>query len=523
MSTSNLLDLIKEIKAAVNNQDWEGLKQLVLNLKNYMATVENPIIRELAELNEFIKALEEVLRYSQSDNKMIFQAKLEFIQIKIFSIENIVENLNADFKSDLDDLSEALGELGVTEEDMITPIIEEISPPLNGELKKQVDTKLEPPSMIRPPTGIPQQAEKPPAGAPSELTPSFLRKSPPVGPPKPMTTGPPKPMATSPPKPMTAGPPKPMATSPPKPMATSPPKPMTAGPPKPMTAGPPKPIISSPSSKTISSDEEELEYVEASLIEEKREENVPFSYLTETPPTTEIAPPKRKKAASVDMGQKIIESESVQAQETASNMLQRNTRVSYFDQMNPDTNYMLTVKITKEQIERIQSETVTHVYSSFEVEKTEQKPTIIKVVPFFPGCLVTPNQAEVNIDEEKQEVLFWITPLVLGEIDACVEFWHEGKRVDKVDTPTKIVTQTISKVFATAGVVSGVVPAALEFLNIDVNGYLSLVFSSYAPQLQAFFSVWGILIIEIIIVSALIALGVFFYLRKKPTKTEVEK
>ncbi|NHI93015.1 MAG: hypothetical protein EAX96_10975 [Candidatus Lokiarchaeota archaeon] len=514
MSTSNLLDLIKFIKNDVNNQDWEALKQHYLDLKNYIATVNNPIIREMAELNEFVASLEELLVSSQSQNKMIFQAKLEFIQIKIFSIENIVENLNMDFQKDLDDLSNALGELGVSEEEIKTPIIKETTfSSLGMEKDVSVDSKppeiLERSSITGPPTEVPMKI--PPTAPPKAIS------GPPTG--VPMKIPP-----TAPPK-ATSGPPTEMSMKIPP---TAPPK-ARSGPPSgipmklPPTA-PPKPISVTASTDQPTEDSS-LEYIEASMHEEKREEPVPFSFLSKAPPPSmdSISSKKKKEATPVHDRERKSEITGAQIESVSENVLQRNTRISYFDQMNPDTNYTLKIKISKQQIDKIQSETVTHVYSSFEVEKTEQKPPIVKIIPFFPGCLITPNQAEVNIEEDNLEVLFWITPLVLGKIDSCVEFWFEGKRIDKVETPTKIVTQTISKVMATAGVVTGVVPAALEFLNIDVNGYLSALFSTYWPQMETFFSVWGILIIEIIIVSALIGLGAFFYLKKRPKETEVEK
>ncbi len=495
MSTSQLIVHLNNIKTYIKQNYWDGIKQEFANFKNILESVTNPLIHELSDLREFIKALDELLSLDGEQGKMLFQAKLEFLEVKIFVLENSLGKIpNA--TEDEDDLLETLEMLGVDsqeieylESESLEPSSIEITPSMrekSNEMKEQLSS-FSMPSSDSTAKSIPQSS---------------------IGPPTPMT-GPPTPM-TGPPKPMT-GPPKPM-TGPPKPM-TGPPTPMT---PKPisgaMTSQPSPPLPSFPAP------------AESAPPNKSKKDVRKRSSFPET--LKEIRSEEKLEEISKADAKRMSESKTAERATSSSglsNILQRNTRISYYNQMNPESNYLLRIRISKKEIEQIQSGEVSHVYSSFEIEKTEDKPPIVRIIPFFPGCLVTPQQAEVNVEEELQDVFFYITPLVMGNIESCVEFWYEGKRIDRVETPTRIVTQTMTKIVATAGIVTGVVPAGLEFLNIDVNAYLSETFSQYWPQLSAFFSIYGILILELIIVASLIGVALFMFLRKKPKETEIEQ
>jgi len=515
MSVNELINLLSTIKTHIQQLYWPGIKQGFTSFKNTLDSITNPVVKELSDLQEFVKALEELISIEVEQGKMIFQAKLEFLEVKIFVLENSLGKI-PDAIEDEQDLLETLEILGVDDEEIQNIEVETSEPKVvditasmakkTQDMMDQVHSleKLNAPSLASPSApGSPTARSGPPkpmTGVPKPM----------AGPPKAM--GPPKPIMSLSGKPI----PKPLPSAGPPKTFSGPPKPMT-GPPKPMTGSsraieavspettPATPTVAPPPSKRKQQSKKESSFFHQALKDIRSEEELEeithedAEKISEGEPAKDIAPSKG-----------------------ALSTLQRNTRISYYNQMNPDSNYILRIKISKKEIEKIQSGEVSHVYSSFEVEKTEDKLPIVKIVPFFPGCLVTPQQAEVNIEEELIDVVFYITPLVIGPIDSFVEFWYEGKRIDTVDTPTQIVTQTLTKVVATAGIVTGAVPAGLEFLNVDANAYLGTTFSQYWPGLTDFFSVYGILILEIIIVASLIGVALFLFLKKKPKETEVE-
>jgi len=200
----------------------------------------------------------------------------------------------------------------------------------------------------------------------------------------------------------------------------------------------------------------------------------------------------------------------------------RETAVSYYDRMNLQKNYALRVKISKKQIILEPIDEVRHVEGRIEVEREDQELPLVRIVPVFPGCIVTPQETTVNIDKE-QTIFFYITPLALGQVDGRVEFWYRGQRVAFTETPTVVVKQTIAKIFAAVGTAVGVIPSALEFLGYNLNEIIKNQLAMNSPEVKNFIdSIGGIVLAQVSILAICLLLGgVFFYL-KRPHQTDME-
>ncbi|MFX0195142.1 MAG: hypothetical protein ACFFCW_03380 [Candidatus Hodarchaeota archaeon] len=201
-------------------------------------------------------------------------------------------------------------------------------------------------------------------------------------------------------------------------------------------------------------------------------------------------------------------------------LITRETAVSYYDRMNPSQNFPLRVMISKKLKELESMKEITHVKGKLEVEREEKELPIVRVVPIFPGCIVTPQESSVNIEED-QTVFFYLTPLVLGHIDGKVEFWYHGHKIAVSDTPTTVKKQTVAKICAAAGMVMGVIPSILDFFGFDLNGTIKTAFEQKRPALASLVnSLGGLLILEIIILILFILLGGYFYLLARPHEVE---
>ncbi len=158
---------------------------------------------------------------------------------------------------------------------------------------------------------------------------------------------------------------------------------------------------------------------------------------------------------SVDGGERALNAEEGAPTEMVEKILERRTTVFYRKQMNPLTRNKLSVVLSTlkiyEKLKKLQIEADR--VGGGQLQLTEAKP-IVQVQPVFPGCICVPAQAPLDARKDSDTADFHITPLATGEVmDACVRIYHEGKLVDTIQTPTKVVNQTSAKVSALAAVV----------------------------------------------------------------------
>ena len=235
-----------------------------------------------------------------------------------------------------------------------------------------------------------------------------------------------------------------------------------------------------------------------------------------TPLQSETVSEPRMRKKSMKESRPILHEKEV----TPDIQITRETAVSYYDRMNPSQNFPLRVMISKKLMELESMKEITHVVGKLEVEKEEKELPIVRVVPIFPGCIVTPQESSVNIDED-QTVFFYLTPLVLGHIDGKVEFWYRGHKVAVSNTPTTVKKQTIAKICATAGMVMGVIPSILDFFGFDLNNTIKTAFEQKRPALASLVnSLGGLVILEIIVFILFLLLGGYFYLLARPHEVE---
>ena len=106
---------------------------------------------------------------------------------------------------------------------------------------------------------------------------------------------------------------------------------------------------------------------------------------------------------------------------------------------------------------------------------------------------------------------FKITPLATGKIEnACVKLYHDGKLIDTIATPTKVVKQTITKISATIAILAPIIGPLFDE-RIGSTLMALIPFYELMGGIEGFF---------LGISSILGALTVVFYYLKKSKKAE---
>jgi hypothetical protein len=154
-------------------------------------------------------------------------------------------------------------------------------------------------------------------------------------------------------------------------------------------------------------------------------------------------------------------------------ILRRKGVVRYYEQMNPKKIFPLLVSIIQAEmyikipdlprVKQAESERV------MEIKETSPH---IRLVPVIPGCLISPPEAVVDVREEKVDTTFWVSPLCEGDLtqSARVQIWHEGIMKDEIPIPTRIRTQTLTKIIS-----------SMSFLS----SFAGALFDAYGKKLTA--------------------------------------
>ncbi len=204
--------------------------------------------------------------------------------------------------------------------------------------------------------------------------------------------------------------------------------------------------------------------------------------------------------------------------------LERHSLVSYYNKMNPYKNFELQVKVTERRVKVTEKPKIRHVRGMLTVEKEEKEIPLVRVVPVFPGCLVTPREADINIEDPKQKLKFFITPLALGDVPGRVEFWYKGRRISIVETPAKVKSQTTTKIMAVLGAFFGASPFMLELMGVDLNENIRQKLiewsQKYYPEIEDFIQTEFILLFEMGLFMLLLGAAFVLFQWRKPQKTE---
>lgn len=193
--------------------------------------------------------------------------------------------------------------------------------------------------------------------------------------------------------------------------------------------------------------------------------------------------------------------------------IKRKSTVYYKKQMNPFTLNELTVVLSNIKIyEKLKKRKI-------KAERTESDRTLeikeispyVQVEPYFPGCICVPAMIPLDARKDAATADFKITPLATGDIsDATVRIYYEGKIIDEIKTPTKVVKQTMAKI---SGLLTGLMPLFGPLFDDKIGGYLStaIPFWDSLGGIEEFF----------LLLSGISALFTsVFYMLKRPKDAE---
>lgn len=198
---------------------------------------------------------------------------------------------------------------------------------------------------------------------------------------------------------------------------------------------------------------------------------------------------------------------------TSAPILKRHTRITYYNQMNPFQHYSLKIDLTAQKLALKNKEDVSQVGGQVQVSKSNPQ---VEIVPSFPGCLTVPERIFVDLSPQENSVEFWITPLTEGDLSSAhVHFYHEGKRVATIATPTRVVKTTTAKVMLVAGLLAPILSTFFSAFNIELKDNLPLLFRFFSAIVGAegwiSLANFGLLLFLVAIVF-----GVFLYKTREP-------
>ena len=146
--------------------------------------------------------------------------------------------------------------------------------------------------------------------------------------------------------------------------------------------------------------------------------------------------------------------------------------MEYFDRMNPQNYYPMTISIS-DIIEAKKAAVVNPLTGERKVQKQAEieatlKDPIVTIRPTIPGCSVVPSVIDTDFSYTKDEVTFYITPGVKGEILGKIEFLNEGKAIYSYDFEAKVVDPRYARVVAFYGILASFVPKIITLLGVDL-------------------------------------------------------
>ena len=202
----------------------------------------------------------------------------------------------------------------------------------------------------------------------------------------------------------------------------------------------------------------------------------------------------------------------------------KNLAVEYFEVMNPEKYYPLTLDISEAKIahKATQENIFTGERSTQKQDEVEAELTssLVTVRPVFPGCSITPPSLITDFDKSDDKLKFYVTPLVTDDLPDCrVEFLDTDNKIfHNISTPAKVDDPRYAKTVAAYGTLLSVLPKILLLFGIDVGGEVSVndILPLFAflgsMNMTDFVGVGGAIIAFI--------LGIFIWMSKKPKSTK---
>jgi hypothetical protein len=167
----------------------------------------------------------------------------------------------------------------------------------------------------------------------------------------------------------------------------------------------------------------------------------------------------------------------------------RYTNTSWFERMLPARAYPLLIKISTEELTKqksiksvITGEKVSEQLDEFDLETDD----VLTIRPEFPGCMITPNEHQVDVTNQDIEVKFFVTPLISkGTINAKINFIQSGSIIHRINLSTKIINHRISRITAWLGAIAGIIPGFLAFyLNETPQTFMENRLETFLPALK---------------------------------------
>ena len=208
--------------------------------------------------------------------------------------------------------------------------------------------------------------------------------------------------------------------------------------------------------------------------------------------------------------------------------IERKSTVRYYKQMSTSKNFPLLVMFTKEKVQEIIQRHVAQVEGKEKIKIKRDKP-VVTIVPQFPGCICVPEKLDLDLTPDEAEARFWLTPVAEGKlVDAHVEIYYEGKKVQVIECETKVARTTAAKVSASAAIISPIFFSAIESVGFDPKAQVETGFP-IVKQIADVMEEISVALFGSIIAGGMTLLGLFlgfialivailFFIKAKPRK-----
>jgi len=204
-------------------------------------------------------------------------------------------------------------------------------------------------------------------------------------------------------------------------------------------------------------------------------------------------------------------------------IIERETLISYYERMHVWKTFPLEVIISSEEIRATVVKNIARVKSKLEVEVEEDEKPIVRIVPIFPGCLISPIDAYVDLDDDFSQTIFYLTPTTIGKHKARVEFWKDEYKIGEEDIDLKVVRTRLAKISLTAGFGS-LIPNVATAVGYDMNSAAEESISSKNDILSEIVSALGgmmFFLFALFIFFSSMSGIIFYLLRPKKDETSL--
>lgn len=198
--------------------------------------------------------------------------------------------------------------------------------------------------------------------------------------------------------------------------------------------------------------------------------------------------------------------------------LRRRAAARWFNRMNPHDHFALAVVFTGKAIRLQEVKGMKITVGQQEIVLAAEEP-FLEVEPCFPGCVIAPPRAIVEVAAETTVARFWITPLATGDLpEACVFIRYRNRLVETLPTPSKVVTRTLAKICAVFGFLSPIGSKIIESLGWNPTAELRQALPVFGAVLAAL----GPMRFSLVLGAALLLAALLFYWLARPLQTSSE-